>query len=310
MKSSLWRAEAPSNIALIKYMGKVGVGNIPSNPSLSFTLNHLRSTVEIEPSARVQWQPLDSTMKDLSEGGQQKFLRHFALLCEHWGISGDFCIRSANNFPADCGLASSASSFAALTLATYQLAKDRGQKNHDETIESLSSLSRLGSGSSCRSFFSPWAEWVGASASPVDLPYGDLMHDVIVVSRDKKSVSSSEAHRRVPTSDLFQGRAERAIQRLNALKDAFVAGSWNEAVDLCWVEFWEMHALFETSRPPFSYMTETSLRVLRFLRNEFESSGDGPLVTMDAGPNIHLLYRPDQRDLQNKTKGLMDGMVL
>ena len=29
---------------------------------------------------------------------------------------------------------------------------------------------------------------------------------------------------------------------------------------------------------------------------------DGPLVTMDAGPNIHLLYRPDQAELARQFK--------
>ena len=42
----MWFAEAPSNIALIKYMGK-DTGNIPSNSSLSFTLDKLISRVEI-----------------------------------------------------------------------------------------------------------------------------------------------------------------------------------------------------------------------------------------------------------------------
>ncbi len=53
-------ASAPSNIAVIKYMGKTSKEvNLPSNASLSFTLEHLRSFVVIEPrEGEDDWQPL------------------------------------------------------------------------------------------------------------------------------------------------------------------------------------------------------------------------------------------------------------
>ena len=36
------------------------------------------------------------------------------------------------------------------------------------------------------------------------------------------------------------------------------------------------------------------------LQELWEQEGDGPIVTMDAGPNIHLLYRPEQQELALK----------
>ena len=38
------------------------------------------------------------------------------------------------------------------------------------------------------------------------------------------------------------------------------------------------------------------------LQTLWEKEGDGPLITMDAGPNIHLLYRLDQADMAFKFK--------
>jgi len=35
---------------------------------------------------------------------------------------------------------------------------------------------------------------------------------------------------------------------------------------------------------------------LMSLRKMWQEKGDGPLVTMDAGPNIHLLFRRDQKE--------------
>lgn len=47
-----WLAHAPANIALIKYMGKKDENaNSPDNPSLSYTLNNLISTVRLETSS-------------------------------------------------------------------------------------------------------------------------------------------------------------------------------------------------------------------------------------------------------------------
>jgi len=124
--------------------------------------------------------------------------------------------------------------------------------------------------------------------------HGDLLHQVIVVNGEAKTVSSSEAHRRVVSSALFRGRVERAEERMTALISALETNRWSDAFEIAWAEFWDMHALFETSRPAFGYMTSGSMDVLTFVRDEFwEREGDGPLVTMDAGPNVHLLFRPD-----------------
>lgn len=286
---------APSNIALIKYMGKDShSGNLPSNPSLSYTLEHLRSFVVIEENAaRDEWQSLAGfTPLILSEKGRDKFLNHFQRLKMEWKISGTYRLSSANNFPSDCGLASSASSFAALTLAAYQLARTQRSEFY-LSREELSRWSRLGSGSSCRSLFSPWAEWSGEGAEEVSFNL-QLEHAVLIVDGAKKTVSSSDAHKRVNTSLLWNGRPGRAVERLTKLKQALAVGAWPAAYELCWAEFWDMHALFETSLPPFGYMTEGTLKALSQLRVLWNEQGDGPLVTMDAGANIHLLFRKDQ----------------
>jgi diphosphomevalonate decarboxylase len=286
-------ASAPSNIALIKYMGKTR-GNVPTNASLSYTLPHLRSFVTLEENPRGdEWRPLKGLPAlSLSETGKTKFLNHFQRLKSHWGLLGTYTISSANNFPADCGLASSASSFAALTLATWELAKRKGLAS-DESRESLSRLSRLGSGSSCRSLFEPWALWKFEGAEALDLSVR-LEHAVIIAGSEKKQVSSSEAHQRVNTSLLFAGRPARAEERLTALVASLKSGTWRESFEICWAEFWDMHALFATSRPSFEYMNGKTLEVLNHLRAIWTATNDGPLVTMDAGANVHILIRPEQ----------------
>lgn len=291
---------APSNIALIKYMGKIeGTGNKPTNGSLSYTLENLRTFVRLTEinDSQDQWQPLvreDLQKLELSEKGQQRFLKHFAQLKEKWGIDKNFLVESANNFPSDCGLASSASSFAALTLAAAEMFQKINPQPWGADKKYLSELSRQGSGSSCRSLFSPWALWQHEYAQSMAIPMTDFHHLVVIVEDSKKQVSSSEAHKLVTTSPRFSGRVERAELRLKDLVQALCFNDWHLARQIVWDEFMDMHRLFETSEPPFSYMTGGSRKVLDDCQSFWNKWQDGPLVTMDAGANVHMLFRHDQ----------------
>ena len=292
---ALIHAEAPSNIALIKYMGKTAAGgNRPTNPSLSYTLSHLKTAVTLRPTLKEDcWSPMTRehfAAPQLSPAGVGKFMKHLDGLKRHWELEENFEVLSANNFPSDCGLASSASSFAALTTAV-------GLAAGCTDAAELSRLSRLGSGSSCRSFYSPWALWEGEGATPIEVGYGPLLHAAVIVSSEIKQVSSSQAHALVPQSPKFAGRPERATARLRELIDVMREGRWDETYRICWDEFVDMHELFESCPEPFRYRTEASEKVVLACKHIWNFKKDGPLVTMDAGPNVHLLFRPGQEEL-------------
>lgn len=342
-----WVADAPSNIALIKYMGKVAdraSGNISTNASLSYTLDHLRTRVrilEVEGnSGELSWRPLNEAgfyTPVLSEKGRDRFLAHAERCLSRLEVKSEaaLMIESANGFPSDCGLASSASSFAALTLAIAKVAKI----NLDDLDERkrLAELSREGSGSSCRSLFTPWALWESSGAVPVSgLPAArQLRHLALIVDEEKKQVSSSEAHLRVATSLLFRGRVARAEERLHTLLDLLRRSSgadgvhaWNRAAHLVWAESWDMHALFESSDPPFGYFVPGSVQALNAIReitmsmmaNFGAEAFREPMVTMDAGPNVHVLLWNDgntetfvsrlRSGLDSKTKVFDSGSVM
>lgn len=303
-----WFAQAPSNIALIKYMGKQDEGsNVPDNASLSYTLNHLLSSVKLEllPNKKDIWEPLTipgAPEFSLSVDGQKRYLDHLNRIKEYFGYSGGFIVQSSNNFPHSSGLASSASSFAALTKCACSALSELTKKELP-SIDEQAQLSRMGSGSSCRSFYSPWALWQkDNTVSTVDFPYKSLLHQVIVISSKEKSTLSSKAHQLVKTSPLYEHRNQRAEENLKLLMDALGNQDWSNAYRICWREFQDMHQLFSTSATPFSYMTEATKELLTSIQKFWENQGDGPIVTMDAGPNIHLLYRPDQSDLSHKFK--------
>lgn len=284
------QSQAPSNIALIKYMGKnCHASNIPVNASLSYTLNAYRSIVMLSAAEQDQWQPLDDTLS-LQPHEQQRCLDHVARVRQWCGLTQPFLVRTTNTFAASCGLASSASSFAALTAAVAGWA----QKDHatpQPNWAQWAAWSRHGSGSSCRSFFGPWALWSGEDVSAITLPYTQLTHALIMVDARPKTVSSSAAHRNITTSRYFTGRANRATMRLTALIHAMRDENWHEAYEIIAEEYQDMHQLFETAATPFTYRSPCAKRCITWLSALWQAQGDGPWVTMDAGPNIHLLFR-------------------
>jgi diphosphomevalonate decarboxylase len=180
-----------------------------------------------------------------------------------------------------------------LTKATALLAETHHPKRKIELAEQ-SRLSRQGSGSSCRSFLppGPFGARTGAKGAHIDV---NLDHAVIIVEDRAKDVSSSDAHVRVTTSRLFEGRKRRAEERLEQFTSALHSGDWKQAYQIAWAEFWDMHALFETSVPHFGYMQPGTIEALNHLRGIWTKTGDGPIVTMDAGANVHVLLRQDQR---------------
>ena len=372
-----WSAAAPSNLALIKYMGKAPSSyneiqatskkskniqkkpestfshylylpielinhlspedensfwfkNMALNPSLSYTLPHFISKVKIEESSTDSWTPFKTNVFkqklyhsshklelnfSLSSKEQKKFLDFFKFLKAFFKIPGHYIISSQNNFPKSAGTASSASSFSALTIAVYNLAQDNSllEKEKLRLVKKtiLANLSRVGSGSSCRSFFSPWCIWDNYKVYSFDTPLGCLYHQLILVESKDKKISSSLAHERVNTSFKLSGRANRVYDRIHSLKTSLNLTDWKNCFKIVKEEFLDMHSLFESSQPAFSYQNKKTEKVISFINDFWKKRGDGPLITMDAGPNIHLLYRKDQKNMRLEVlKSLSEFTIL
>lgn len=312
-----WFAQEPTNIALIKYMGKEDEDqNLPANASLSYTLNDLYTFVELEKHGGDEdyWEPLEMPgghPEQISDEAQARFLKHLHFIKDYFKSDQGFTVRSCNNFPFSVGLASSASSFAALTMCAVRALTEL--TNHDDIgTDAIAELSRHGSGSSCRSFYKPWTLWDRDGTRAIDTPYDDLIHHAVIVTHDVKEVSSSEAHRRVKTSPNYNKRLENVAIRLDEMTKALQRKDWRTTYELAWEEFHEMHDLFKTSDPKFGYMNDDTHKILREVKDYWRKNTDGPIVTVDAGPNVHLLFRADQDDMAEvlKEKFLKDYDVI
>ena len=296
---------------------KLWFKNLAVNASLSYTLKHFVTTVQIDSgNGKDKWQAfkenpfknkkfyhsskpiyLDSS---LSEIEQKKFLDFFNFLKRFFLIPGYYTISSQNNFPKSIGTASSASSFSALTLATYKLAREKStlkpEKLKSIKAQELAHLSRTGSGSACRSLFVPWCLWEGYKIHSFECSWNDLFHQLVIVDSKDKKIDSTQAHQRVKTSPQFNERVDRAHKRLHSLKSSLNLEDWRKCFQLCYEEFLDIHSLFESSKPPFSYKTSATQKILKEIVHFWKQHQDGPLITMDAGSNVHLLYRKNQQE--------------
>ena len=139
-------AVANPNIAFIKYWGRANVElNLPANPSLSMNLAALTTVTTVEFHEGLAADSVTIDGRVASGQGLARVVEHLDRVRALAGIETCARVASRNDFPAGTSLASSASAFAALSLAASLAAG----LHLDEAT--LSRLARLGSGSACRS---------------------------------------------------------------------------------------------------------------------------------------------------------------
>ena len=305
--------------------------NLAINSSLSYTLKHFVTAVQIEAgSHKDSWKPFKENLfknkklyhsskslsvdTSLSQAEQKKFLDFFKFLKRFFLIPGHYTISSQNNFLKSIGSASSASCFSALTLAVYKLAKEKSSLAQDKLkkikAQELAHLSRVGSGSAGRSLFAPWCLWEGYKIHSFESSWNRFLHQLVIVDFKDKNISSTTAHQKIETSPQFAQRADRADKRLVALKASLNLEDWKKSFQICYEEFLDIHSLFESSKPPFSYKTEQTQKILKYIIHFWKKYHDGPLITMDAGPNVHLLYRRDQKQYREEISQQLSGFTI
>jgi len=137
-----------------------------------------------------------------------------------------------------------------------------------------------------------------------------LDHQLVLIDSSKKKVSSRLAHKRVQKSPKFKNRPGRARTRMSALMSALSIGDWRNCFQITKEEFLDMHSLFESSQISFSYQNETSRQVIDRINYFWKKKEDGPLITMDAGSNIHLLYRKNQKEIKKEINKSLSKLKL
>lgn len=306
-KSGKVTAKSPSNIALVKYWGKTEP-QIPTNPSISFTLTNCYTETTLEFVPKEAGNPhIKVTLNDQEKPSfvpkiQQFFerIKNYAPYLELF----DFHIYTKNSFPHSSGIASSASGMSALAKCLVQMEQVLGfHPIENSTQKRTSFLARLGSGSACRSIYNGLVEWGISDFFPdsSDLyatPLTENIHSVFTTFKDtillihegSKSVSSTVGHQLMNKHPYAEKRFQEANQNLRKLLKILQEGDLEAFGALVEHEALSLHAMMLTSNPAFILMKPDTVAVLNKVW-EFRKETKQPLFfTLDAGANVHLLY--------------------
>lgn len=318
-----WRS--PSNIALVKYWGKYG-NQLPQNPSISFTLSQAFTETIINYKSKEGSSELsiDFSFEGKVNDAFQKRIEGFLKKNSEEFKSLDklhLNIKSKNSFPHSSGIASSASSMSSLALGLCSIENQLLDKptGGPEFLRRVSHISRLASGSACRSVYPMMAAWgdiptvegsqneYAVELNHVHPVFKDFHDDILIVSREQKSVSSSAGHQLMDNNVYATARYQQAHDRCKDLYAALKSGDVETVGTIVEDEALTLHALMMCSNPSFILMKPNSLEIISRIK-EFRVKHKLPVFfTLDAGPNIHVLY-PD--NIAPQIKEFIDAELL
>lgn len=305
--------QSPSNIALVKYWGKYG-NQLPKNPSISFTLEncHTRTTLSYQSkeSKGFDFEVYKDGRRE--EGFEPKILKFFQRVEQYLPFleNYNFRIDTTNSFPHSSGIASSASGMSALALCLMDMEKQMyPEMKEDFFLEKASFLSRLGSGSACRSLEGPIVVWgehpdIQGSSDLFGTKYEGEVHEnfqnyrdtILLVDVGEKQVSSTVGHDLMHNHPFAERRFDQAKENLSRMIPVLKEGNLSEFIEIVESEALSLHAMMLTSNPYFILMKPNTLEIINRIWSYRKDTGSHLCFTLDAGANVHLLYPDNEND--------------
>lgn len=318
---------APSNIALIKYWGKYK-NQIPANPSISFSLDHSKSTTsfEYQPKKNDGEISIDFLFEgEKNDAFKERIVKYFEslkallpmLTMHHFRIS------SSNSFPHSSGIASSASSMSALAMNIVDMLNQLSSQAlvPADFLKLSSYLARLGSGSAARSVYGGFAVW-GASeffenssdlfAIPADSQeihpvFQNLNDDILIIEKGMKQVSSSAGHNLMNTHPFASARFDLARSRMGEMKEILRSGNLEEFGKLVENEALMLHSMMMTSNPSYILFKPNTIAAIESIWDYRNSENVPVFFTLDAGANVHLIYPVEY---ETKVRSFIDSNLV
>ena len=223
----------------------------------------------------------------------------------------DLKMDTQNTFPHSAGMASSASSMSALALCLCSMEEKLygSFKDPDKFFAKAAYLARMGSGSATRSIFSPvvcWGKTVevpessdmrGVPVNGLPVLFNDYRDAVLIVDPSPKKLESREGHRLMKNHICKENRFLQANQRFSQLLTAMRQEDLNLFCQIVEAEALSLHGLIATSSSPMLLLRPASLAVMEAIV-KFRKKVCLPVCfTLDAGPNVHLLYPGKMADI-------------
>jgi diphosphomevalonate decarboxylase len=293
-------ARSNVNVALIKYWGKRDpVLNLPATGSISLTLDGLSVEAQVgfdgggSSDARADDLTIDGEPARGAE--RERLVRFLDVVRAEAGRAGSARVVTRSHVPRGAGLASSAAAFAALALAGSRAAGLRLEP------PALSALARRGSGSAARSVFGGFVEWhrgarpdgTDSIAEPLLAPAEwDVRVVVAITHGGPKAVSSRDGMARAAASPLYPAWVAGAESDLALARAAIRARDLEALGQLAEHSALKMHTVGLAARPPLLYWRGATVECVHRVW-ALRAEGTPAFVTIDAGPQVKVLCRPD-----------------
>ena len=319
-------ASAPSNIALLKYWGKQGnLSQNPTNSSLSYTLGGFRSFTKVtslgrffpenEPNLTAKFSHKLILKNENNEIIDEQISKKMELFLN--SILNPFAfeialkVESRNNFPTACGIASSASGYAALVGAVANLLQLEKHFTPVELQYWLSEWARLGSGSATRSSLlqnnSLFVAWKLAEETSTTITesikahenWNNMKHCVLVLDATQKNISSSDGHKQAQSSPLHEIRVAGINKKYQRLLTAIEEFDFETVKQITEEDAFSMHAVMQTGIEPACYLNSQVAKVIAKFIQCRDKLNLMAFWTLDAGPNVHFIYHPSHEELLN-----------
>jgi len=298
---------AHANIALAKYWGKAdALRNLPAVPSLSLTLDGMRTTTEV---TFLPGLAQDELVLGGSAQQGKPLARASKLLSEVRELAGSALfarVRSHNDFPTASGLASSASGFAALALAATRAL------GLELPAARVSALARAASASAARSLFGGYVE-LGASAEAAQRVAGPehwpLTMLVAVTSEAAKDTGSTDGMQHTArTSPYYSSWVSDAPRLFAEVKAAVLGKDFARLAPAVEQSALAMHASMLAANPALIYFRPATLAVIEAVR-ALRKAGTPVCFTIDAGPHVKVLVEPSLAAVARGALSGIDGVL-
>ena len=113
---------------------------------------------------------------------------------------------------------------------------------------------------------------------------------ILIVDHGPKAVSSSDGHALMHGHPYAQTRFAQAGQNLQELVPVMESGDMERFIALTEHEALSLHAMMMTSSPGYVLVKPGTLDIIEKVRVAREEDQLPVCFTLDAGPNVHLLY--------------------
>ncbi len=257
------------------------------------TLDGLHTTTTVEFSKKYEQDTLEIDDEKIfgeeleRASGQLNLMRRLA------GSSEKARVVSESNFPKAAGLASSASGFAALTLAASKaLGLELNRKE-------LGALARQGSGSACRSLYGGFVEWQrgtladGSDCYAKQIAPQDHWPELsmvvsVVTSKEKKIKSRAGMKQTVANSPLYKTWLETVEGDLQNVREGILGRKFAQLGTTAEMNCLKMHCTMITTTPHIIYWAPETVAMMKEVM-AMREEGTEAYFTIDGGPQVKIL---------------------